>query len=46
MDRYSSVYGVMFSVLASIAVDRGYEPRPRQSKDYKIGIASLLSMQV
>jgi hypothetical protein len=28
----------MVSVLASIAVDRGFEPRSGQTKDYKIGI--------
>ena len=26
----------MVSVLASSAVDRGFEPRPHQTKDYKI----------
>jgi hypothetical protein len=30
--------GVMVSVLASSAVDRGFEPRSGQTKDYKIGI--------
>jgi hypothetical protein len=30
--------GVMVSVLASSAVDRGSEPRSGQTKDYKIGI--------
>jgi len=30
--------GVMVAVLASSAVDRGYEPRSGQTKDYKIGI--------
>jgi hypothetical protein len=28
----------MFSVLASSAEDRGFEPRSGQTKDYKIGI--------
>jgi hypothetical protein len=28
----------MVSVLVSIAVDRGFEPRSGQTKDYKIGI--------
>jgi hypothetical protein len=28
----------MVSVLALIAVDRGFEPRSGQTKDYKIGI--------
>ena len=30
--------GVMVSVLASSEVDRGFEPRSGQTKDYKIGI--------
>jgi hypothetical protein len=30
--------GVMVSVLASSAVDRGFEPRSGQTKDYTIGI--------
>ena len=30
--------GVMVSVLASSAVDRGFEHRSGQTKDYKIGI--------
>jgi hypothetical protein len=30
--------GVIVSVLASSTVDRGFEPRSRQTKDYKIGI--------
>ena len=30
--------GVMVSVLASSAVDSGFEPRSGQTKDYKIGI--------
>ena len=30
--------GVLISVLASSAVDRGFESRSGQSKDYKIGI--------
>ena len=30
--------GVMVSVLVSNAVDRGFEPRSGQTKDYKIGI--------
>ena len=32
------IVGVIVSVLASRAVDRGFEPRSCQSKDYKIGI--------
>ena len=30
--------GIMVSVLASSVVDRGFEPRSGQTKDYKIGI--------
>ena len=30
--------GVMVSVLASSAVDRGFEPRSGHTKDYKIGM--------
>jgi hypothetical protein len=30
--------GVMVSMLASTTVDRGFEPRSGQTKDYKIGI--------
>ena len=30
--------GVMVSVLASSAADRGFEPQSGQTKDYKIGI--------
>ena len=30
--------GLMVSVLASSALDRGFEPRSGQTKDYKIGI--------
>ena len=33
------VGGVMVSVLASTAVDRGFEPRSGQTKDCKIGIS-------
>jgi len=32
------IVGVMISVLASDTVDRGFEPRTGQTKDYKIGI--------
>ena len=34
----NSIGGVMVSVLASSAVDRGLEPWSGQTKDYKIGI--------
>ena len=33
-----NIGGVMVSVHASNAVDRGFEPRSGQTKDYKIGI--------
>ena len=32
------ICGVMVSMLASTTVDRGFEPRSGQTKDYKIGI--------
>ena len=32
------ISGMMVSVLTSSAVDRGFEPRSGQTKDYKIGI--------
>ncbi len=35
---YNCIDGVMVSVLASSAVDRGFEPRSGQTKDYKISI--------
>ena len=39
LQRYCSrISGVMVSVLASSVVDRGFEPRSGQAKDYKIGI--------
>ena len=33
----------MASVLASSAIDRGFEPQSGQTKDYKIGICCLYS---
>jgi hypothetical protein len=36
--RLNSIGGVMVSMLASSAVDRGYEPRSGQTKDYEICI--------
>ena len=36
--RFDRISGVMVSVLASSAVDRGFEPRSGQTKDYAIGI--------
>ena len=35
------ISGVMVSVFASSARDRGFEPRSGQTKDYKIGIVLL-----
>ena len=35
---HNRIVGVMVSVLASSAVDRGFDPRSGQTKDYKIGI--------
>jgi len=36
--KFSFMCDVMASVLASSAVDRGFEPRPGETIDYKIGI--------
>ena len=36
--RENRIGGIMVSVIASSAVDRGFEPRSGQTKDYKIGI--------
>ena len=36
---------VMVSVLASSAVDRGFEPQSGQTKDYKIGICCFSAKQ-
>ena len=38
INKKHRIGGVMVSVLASSAVDRGFEPRSGQTKDYKIGI--------
>jgi hypothetical protein len=37
-DSSDRIGGVMVSVLASSAVDRGFEHRSSQTKDYKIGM--------
>ena len=37
--------GVVFSILASIVADRGFEPRSGQAKDYKIGICCFSTKQ-
>ena len=39
------ISGVMVSVLASSAVDCGFEPRSGQTKDYKIGDISCFSTE-
>ena len=36
--------GLMVSVLASSAVDRGFEPRSGQTKDFKFGFYLLLRL--
>ena len=38
VDAVNQISGVMVSVLASSAVDRGFEPQSGQTKDFKIGI--------
>ena len=35
------IVGVMVSVLVLSVVDRGFEPRSGQTKDYKIGVCCL-----
>ena len=42
--RTKRVSDVMVSVLASSAVDRGFEPRSAQTKDYKIGICYFFAI--
>jgi hypothetical protein len=37
--------GVMVSVLASSAIDHGFESRSGQTKDYEIGISPLSTQQ-
>ena len=39
----SRISGVMFSVLDSGAVDRGFEQRSGQTKNFKIGICCLFA---
>ena len=41
--RLNRIGGVLFSVLASSAVDRGFEPLLGQTKDYEIGICCFSS---
>ena len=37
-NKYNRIGGVMISVLAYSAVDRGFEPQSGHTKDYKISI--------
>ena len=41
LNKYNRIGGVMVNVLASSAVDRGFEPRSGQTKYYKIGICCV-----
>ena len=43
---FQRIGGVMVSVLASSAVDRGLDPRSGQTKDYKIGICCFFAKHV
>ena len=40
----NGIGGVMVNVLAFSMVDRGFEPRSSQTKDYKIGICCFSAM--
>ena len=40
---WNRIGGVMVSVLASSVVDRGFDPRSGQTKDYNIGICFCFS---
>ena len=40
----NTTIGVMIIVLTSSTVDRGFEPRSDQSKDYKIGISCFSTL--
>ena len=42
----NGIGGVMVIVLASSAIDRGFEPQSIQIKDYKIGVCCFSSMYV
>ena len=43
---FNCIGGVMVSVLASSVVDRGFEPRSGQTKDYKIGICCFSAKHI
>ena len=40
---FNRIDGVMVIVIALRAVDRGFEPRLGQTKDYKIGVCCLFA---
>jgi hypothetical protein len=42
---HNRIGGVMISVLASSVVDRGFEPRSGQIKDYEIRICCLSTIK-
>jgi hypothetical protein len=41
--KINRIGGIMVSVLASSALDRGFKPRSGQTKDYQIGICCFSS---
>ena len=41
---HNHIGGLIVSVLSSSAVDRGFEPRSDQTKDYKIGLRCFSAM--
>jgi hypothetical protein len=43
--HHNRIVGVIISMLASSAVDRGFEPRLGQTKDYEIGICCFSAKQ-
>jgi hypothetical protein len=44
--KNNRIGGVMINVLASRVVDRGFETRSGQTKDYKIGICCFSAKHV
>jgi uncharacterized protein (DUF2236 family) len=46
MMMFNRIGGVMASVLESSVVDRGFEPRAGQTKDYIIGICCFSAEHV
>ena len=43
--HHNRIGGIIVSMLTSSAVDRGFEPRSGQTKDYKIGICCFSAKQ-